>query len=156
MQIRKLYTFVYIIIGLVVMIAIAGAVLYEESKGQDILDVSSKQLDAENPNLTRSQDNDYFELVGFGQLEINNENPYINLINPSKNQVYLSFDVIYNDESIYSSNLIEPGKMEQYNIYECLDAGEHKVIYSINVYDIENKQPLWTGIQQEQELIIKS
>ena len=156
MHTKRLYTFLYVIIGLVIMIVIAGGILYKQTESQKILEVSNKQLEAQNPNLTHKADDEYFELVGFGELEINDSNPYINLINPSKNQVYLSFDVIYNDEQLYSSNLIEPGKMEQYNIYECLDAGEHTLTYSINVYDINNKEPLWTGIQQEQELIIKS
>ena len=140
-----------VIIGLVVSIGIAGGYLYITQQPE----VSSSQLDASNPNLTKSDDDQYFELVGFGQLEINKDNPYINLINPSENSVYLRFDVIYNDNVLYSTKLIEPGKMEQYDIYSCLDAGEHTITYSINVYDLIDKSPLWTGIEQEQEIQIK-
>lgn len=141
-----------VIIGLVVSIGIAGGYLYITQQPE----VSSSQLDASNPNLTKSDDDQYFELVGFGQLEINKDNPYINLINPSENSVYLRFDVVYNDEKIHKTNLIEPGKMEQYDIYSCLDAGEHTITYSIDVYDLKDKQLLWPGIQQEQELIVKN
>lgn len=156
MKNKKLKVLAYTLSGLVIAIAIAGAILYKEQINQEGLMVSEKTIDAANPNLSRSSENEYFELVGFGQLEINNENPYLNLINPSENRVYLSFDVIYNDKSIYKTKLIEPGKMEQYDIYSCLNAGEHTITYSIDVYDYENKKPLWTGIQQEQEIIVKS
>ena len=146
-----------IIIGLLTMICIAGGTLYVIKKQEKpSLEVSNSQITADNPNLTKHTDDQYFELVGFGQLEISEGNPYINLINPSENSVYLSFDVIYKDESLYQSNLIEPGKMEQYDVYSSLDAGEHTITYSINVYDLVDKKLLWPGIQQEQELIIKS
>ena len=146
-----------IIIGLVVSIGIAGGCLYFISKNSNkSLEISKSQTNISNPNLSKNIDNEYFELVGFGQLEINENNPYINLINPSENSVYLSFDVIYNDENLHSTNLIEPGKMEQYDIYSCLDAGEHTITYSIDVYDLADKKLLWPGIQQEQELIVRN
>jgi len=77
------------------------------------------------------------------------------LINSSENNVYLSFDVLYKDESLYKTGLISPGQMEQYNIYNKLDAGQHTLTYSINVYDT-NENILWSGIQQEQEILIKN
>jgi len=147
-------------IALTLTLLTSGAVVYvtmfDNQNNIQALEISKNQMDAQNPSLINSSDDEYFELVGFGQLELNDTNQNVNLINPSENKVYLSFDVIYNDETLYSSSLIEPGKMEQYNVYSSLDAGEHTITYSINVYDMENKKPLWTGIKQEQEIIIKS
>lgn len=147
-----------IIISLLALITIAGCALFSIKKpnSNEQLQISDSQVIAQNPSLTKHTDDQYFELVGFGQLEISQDNPYINLINPSENSVYLSFDVIYNDENLHSTKLIEPGKMEQYNVYSCLDAGEHTITYSINVYDLVDKKLLWPGIQQEQELLIKN
>lgn len=154
---KKLYIMAFTIIGLVISIGVAGGYLYfsNSNKVFSPLETSSSQVIAEKPNLNSSNDDQYFELVGYGQLEINESNPYINLINPSENSVYLSFDVIYNDESLYSTKLIEPGKMEQYNIYSSLNAGEHTLDYVINVYDLIDKKPLWSGINQEQQIFIK-
>lgn len=160
MKVKQLYLKAFIIIALVICIGTSLGILYFSNNSQDKgvftpLEVSNNQMDAKKPNLNKNDKDEYFELVGYGQLEINKSNPYINLINPSENSVYLSFDVIYNDESLYSTKLIEPGKMEQYDIYSCLDAGEHTLDYVINVYDLVDKKPLWAGINQEQQLIVK-
>lgn len=157
MEKRKLKKLTIIIISLLVLICIAGCSLFVMNKSnKKSQEISKSQVKASNPKLTKDIDEQFFELVGFGELEINKDNPYINLINPSENSVYLSFDVIYNDESIHTTNLIEPGKMEQYDVYSCLDAGEHTITYSIDVYDLASGDLLWPGIQQEQDLIVKN
>lgn len=116
---------------------------------------SQKEVEAKNPQLLSKGNNETFEIVGFGQLEIDKDNPNINLINSSDNSVYLSFDVLCNDEVLYKTNLISPGQMEQYDIYSKLDAGQHTLTYSIDVYDA-NENILWSGIQQEQMILIKN
>ena len=151
-KVKLLKIFRKVIIILSIMICISLIILL---RNKIDLSVSNSQVDAAMPNLKNTAENEYFELMGFGKLEINETNPYLNLINTSDNKVYLSFDVIYNDNVLYSTKLIEPGKMEQYDIYSCLDAGEHTITYSINVYDLIDKSPLWTGIEQEQEIQIK-
>lgn len=144
------------IVSLVAAISIAGGVLVNaQNQTSQKLDYSDKQISAEEPNLLSSSNQDTFEIIGYGQLEIDKDYPNINLINSSENNVYLSFDVLYNDESLYKTGLISPGQMEQYNIYNKLDAGQHTLTYSINVYDT-NENILWSGIQQEQEILIKN
>lgn len=144
------------IVGLVVAIIVAGSILM---KSQNIssqkLDHSKNEIIAQEPNLLSSGNDDTFEIVGYGELEINKDYPNINLINSSENNVYLSFDVLYNNEVLYKTNLISPGRMEQYDIYHKLDAGQHTLTYSINVYD-QDENILWSGIQQEQKILIKN
>ena len=149
---KKLIITICILLALIV---IAGCSLLLTNKQEPLKTLSNKQVQAENPNLINKSDDQYFELMGFGQLQIDSEDRYINLINPSENSVYLSFDVIYNGKSLYKTDLIEPGKMEQYDVYSCLNAGEQTIYYSIDVYDLIDQRLLWTGIQQEQKLVIK-
>lgn len=154
---KKLKRIVIIIIILILLIVIGGLIIIINSNNlSNVLEISNNQIEAANPIRTNSVDEEYFELVGFGQLELNDSNRNLNLINPSENSVYLSFDVIYNDDVLYQTKLIEPGKMEQYDVYSCLDAGKHTITYSINVYDIDDQKPLWKGIKQEQEIIIRN
>ena len=96
----------------------------------------------------------YTEVMGFGCLDIDKDYPFIYLINPEGNEVYLSFDVYKDEDMLYSSNLIEPGMMEEFNIYECLNAGKHTLTYSIASYDMKNKAVLWSGIKQKQDISI--
>ena len=118
-------------------------------------DVSTNQIEAKSPIHPSEATEEYTEIMGFGQLDINADYPNLYLINPSDNNVYLSFDVIYNDELLYQTGLIEPGKMEEFNIYNCLNAGEHTITYSISSFDLNNKETLWSGIKQKQEISIK-
>ena len=165
---RRFKIIIIIIIILLLLILLAGGMLFicmskccggctienEPTRINRSLEVSNNTLSAQDPNLIQKVDDQYFELVGYGELEINEEQPYLNLINPSGNSVYLSFDVIYNDNVLYQTKLIEPGKMEQFDVYRLLDAGQHTITYSIDVYDLADQTPLWTDIQQEQEILI--
>ena len=153
---KKKKLVIIILIVLALLLSLGGCFfLKKEVKHAEWKELSNTSVTATTPNLSKTSEDEYFELMGFGQLEINKDNPYLNLINPSNNDVYLSFDVIYKNEVLYSTKLIEPGQMEQFNVYSCLDAGEHTITYSINVYDTTDQSTLWTGIQQEQEIVIK-
>lgn len=117
--------------------------------------IATNQTNAENPKLNTTSEQDYFELQGFGLLEINESNRFLNLINPKGNKVYLSYKVLNGDNVLFTTELIEPGKMIQFDVYSCLHAGEYTLTYSIDVYDISTKAILWSGIKQEQDLLIK-
>ncbi len=96
----------------------------------------------------------YTEVMGFGCLDIDKDYPFIYLINPEGNEVYLSFDIYKDEDMLYSSKLIDPGMMEEFNIYECLNAGKHTLTYMITSYDMKNKAVLWSGIKQKQDISI--
>ena len=119
------------------------------------LKVSENQKDIVLPTDKERQEEAYTELMGFGCLTLDKNDPFIYLINPSDNQVYLSFDVIYEDDILYSSDLIAPGKMEDFDVLNRLDAGEHTLTYSISSYDLEDKAILWSGVQQNQDILIR-
>ncbi len=124
------------------------------SDGCDLY-ISEQQKDIVLPTEKDDLDDAYTELMGFGRLELDRNDPFIYLINPSDNQVYLSFDMIYIDEVLYKSDLISPGKMEEFDIYSCLDAGEHRLTYLISSYDMNDKSVLWSGVQQDQDILIR-
>ena len=105
--------------------------------------------------VKESKEDSYTEIIGYGTLEIDYDYPYVYLQNPSENDVYMSFDVQYNGNTLYSSGLIAPGNMEQFNVFRCLDAGQHMLTYIISTYDMQNRNVLWSGIQQNQNVLIK-
>ena len=154
---RRLILFVIIMIMLLIQLALLIYILVSRNNDRLITadkDVSDIQSEI-SYDLNHTQDSDaYTELMGFGQLEINSDFPDVYLINPQDNDVYLSFDVIYDDETLYQSGLIEPGKMEKFDIFSRLDAGRHELIYSISSYDLGSKALLWSGIRQNQEILI--
>lgn len=153
---KRTNTLVIVLVIIIILILLLGIKACSISKGnKNILDISENQIEANDPNLLSSSDNEYFEIVGYGQLEINENNKNINLINPSDNMVYLKFEVFNNDNLLHTTKLIQPGKMEQYDIYSILDAGKHTLTYSIDVVDIKTQSTTWSGIKQKQEILIK-
>ena len=156
---RKKIILLIILLLLMIILIITTIMLIQKSKADGNIisdkDVSGSQSDIDL-DLNHSQNEDVFtELMGFGTLEITEDYPNIYLVNPEDNDVYLSFDVIYNDEVLYTSGLIEPGKMEAYDIFSRLDAGRHELMYSITSYELDSKTVLWSGIQQNQEILIR-
>ena len=119
------------------------------------LKVSENQKDIVLPTDKEKQEEAYTELMGFGCLTLDKNDPFIYLINPSENQVFLSFDVLYDDEVLFSSDLIAPGKMEDFDAFSCLNAGEHTLTYSISSYDMDSRVLLWSGVQQKQDVLIR-
>ena len=150
-----------IIIILAILILITSLIMIfmmlQCSRGKGTIsdrDVSDNQSIIDLDLDHRDKQEGYTELMGFGCLNIDEDYPYIYLINPDDNQVYLSFDVYKDEDLLYSSNLVQPGMMEEFNIYDCLNAGKHTLIYSIASYDMDNKAVLWSGIKQKQDISI--
>ena len=156
---RKRDIFLIILCILILMIGIGIFIIVKEPFIKYSLfadrDVSATQSDINVDLDHKNNETAYTELMGFGRLELDYDYPNVYLINPSDNDVYLSFDVMNNDEIIYQSGLIEPGKMEEFDAYSCLNAGEHTLVYSISSYDLESKAVLWSGIRQNQEILIR-
>lgn len=146
----------------VILLLIIGLLIYLYFLNKDdvniALNISETQTAIDSSTkfrvLNKEDESEYVELVGYGLLEIDKEYPNIYLENPSDNNAYLSFDVVYKDKILYQSDLIEPGNMDIFNIYDCLDAGQHSISYVISAYRISNKKPYWTGVEQIQEINI--
>ena len=150
-----------IIILLLLFIIIIGLILiiyYMRINQRNIIytdkQVSENLREILNPTIRDSDEDSYTEIMGFGEIYIDSQSPDIYLINPESNDVYLSFVVACEDEKLYESGLITPGKMDTFDVYGCLDAGKHNLVYSISSYDINTKALLWSGVNQNQEITI--
>lgn len=149
-----------IIVLLCILLLLTGLCIFlslramEQSKKCCELKVSDSQSDYSDP-LAKKEEDGYTELMGFGCLELDRDSPFVYLINPPENQVYLSFDVICDEKTLYKSDLISPGKMESFDAYACLNAGEHTLVYSISSYDMDDKAILWSGVRQNQDILIR-
>lgn len=125
--------------------------------GCDILNekkISNSQTKTDIP-IRETKEDGYTELIGYGLLEIDKDYPYLYLQNKENNDVYMSFEVIYDNNILYESDLVEPGMMERFDVYSCLNAGQHTLTYSISTYDMTSKEVLWSGIQQKQDILIR-
>jgi len=152
-----------LILLLILLLLIIGLLIYLYFIQQEAIkisvNVSENQQDINVPTRVRVLDSDkdetYTEIMGYGMLDIDKDYPLVYLSNPTNNDVYIQYDVIYNDELIYSTGLIEPGKMETFNVYDCVDAGEHTLTYSVSTYDLKTMEIYWSGLQQIQKIYVR-
>ena len=152
---RKTIIILMFIIILIMIMFISYLLIRGDGSNIFISDKEVSENQSEiNLDIDHHKEEGYTEVMGFGCLDIDKDCPFIYLINPEDNEVYLSFDVYKDEDMLYSSDLIEPGMMEEFNIYECLNAGKHTLTYSIASYDMKNKALLWSGIKQKQEISI--
>ncbi len=152
---RKTIIILMFIIILIMIMFISYLLIRGDGSNIFISDKEVSENQSEiNLDIDHHKEEGYTEVMGFGCLDIDKDYPFIYLINPEDNEVYLSFDVYKDEDMLYSSDLIEPGMMEEFNIYECLNAGKHTLTYLIASYDMKNKALLWSGIKQKQEISI--
>ena len=149
-----------ILIGVVVCLAIVlivgvGYILLDKgsmTRPTTNLGVSQNQDDLAIPE--RTSNTEYTEYNGFGLITVDKDYPNVYLTNPEQNTVYMQFDVYEGNNLLYESALIEPGKMENLDVYSMLDAGDHTLTYSITTYDIDTRELCMEGVRQEQEITI--
>lgn len=83
---------------------------------------------------------EYVEIPGYQNLEVSKKQPYIQLKNLEGNSVYLQYNVLKGEETVYQSVLVEPGdKCDKWNAYEDLGIGTHEVVFFIKTFDVETQ-----------------
>lgn len=92
------------------------------------------------------------EIPGYANLFVSKDSPNIPLINPENNTVYFKYVIKEGDTIIYETNLIEPNKMVNANLYDILIVGEHELTFHISTYDI-NTQVGCNGATQTVSII---
>lgn len=83
---------------------------------------------------------EYVEIPGYQDLEVSKKQPFIQLKNLEENSVYLQYNILQGEETLYQSILVEPGnKCDKWNAYESLGIGTHKVVFFIKTFDVETQ-----------------
>lgn len=90
--------------------------------------------------LKDAANDEYVEIPGYQNLEVSKEQPYVQLRNLEGNSVYLQYNIVKGEETIYQSVLVEPGnKCDKWNAYESLGTGTHEVTLFIKTFDVETQ-----------------
>lgn len=87
-----------------------------------------------NPN---SSSNENINIPGYSHLYVNTENRYIKLINPTSNDVYFKYILELDGIDIFKSNMIEPGKALDVDVFNLLKTGSYTINLKIETYDIK-------------------
>jgi len=104
-------------------------------------------------NISQNKE-DYIEIIGYGDIEISKDCPYLILYNSPSNHHLLLYE-IFNDNKdlLYTSELLYPGDEIYVNIIEQLN--EYNLLtYTISVFDYDNK--LISYLKQNQVIYVKN
>lgn len=123
--------FLLLLVVLLVILRSCGSSMYQSrlpTGGDDL----TEWKDAAN--------DEYVEIPGYQNLEVSKEQPYVQLKNLEGNSVYLQYNVLKGEETVYQSILVEPGnKCDKWNAYESLGTGTHEVTFFIKTFDVETQ-----------------
>jgi len=78
---------------------------------------------------------EYIDVAGYANLLVYEDHQEIDLINLPENTVFQQYTIFLDDEKIFETKLIQPGKVVKWNAYETLPSGKHNVVFHISTYD---------------------
>lgn len=168
--IKKNSPFLFLLLGIAAICIIIAIVMFVKPTNQGDVNTDTTVLEPVDLDIANAQDwngelpqngeqsvanSESIEIPGYAELHLNSENKEIQLINPEFNTVYFVYTIKdENDNVIYESQAIEPNKMISANLYDLLDAGEHKLFFAISTYDIDSRTPC-NGATQEVSVEVK-
>lgn len=81
------------------------------------------------------------EIPGYADLILTATQPSIHLINPGGNDVYFKYTIKQSDTVLYETDLIEPGKMMEWNLRKLLGKGDYVLTFEISTFNLDNLTP---------------
>lgn len=139
-----------LIIALFIIAAITAAIIGGRALlGDNGLDPSAKDFTPSN-DLTVNTDPDHISLPGYDSvtLQAGTDTAYVALWNPPKNPCYFKFSIILDEETLYETGLIEPGKaVTEIKLNRTFEAGTYPIQIKIDTFDLGDKDtPLNGGL----------
>ena len=80
------------------------------------------------------------QIPSYGNLDISEEYPNVELTNPKENNVNFVYTIYEDDKMLYETKTIKPGEMESIDLMELLGDGEHNLLFKISTYNIETQE----------------
>lgn len=81
------------------------------------------------------------QIPGYSNQVVSKANPKIQLGNPDGNDVYFVYHIYEGDDEIYTTDLIEPGHVCDWDAYGQLDEGVTTLTFTISTFDEKTMEP---------------
>ncbi|MDO4501197.1 MAG: hypothetical protein Q4B60_08000 [Erysipelotrichaceae bacterium] len=146
--------YLFLLLLLLLLIIIFSLLFTRNKKDINVPDFSGLQVKLEEKPKTQTN-NKTTRILGDNLNYLNRDNPYVYLRNAESNSVYLQFDIMLSENILYSSGLIEPGMMEEIDMYDLLDPGSYEIEYRISSYKMDTLDLMLSGIRQKKEITIE-
>ena len=152
-KMKKYWLLLLILLLLALIIFLLFHFLYCKNHTHELLHVSSTQVGISEEDRNKIDDNPII-LSGHGEILVNSKYPYVVLENVKGNNVYLRYSVYYDDNLLFTSDLISPGMCEKFDIYKLFKPGSYTLDYYVSAYDMNSRTPYWSNVNIKQEIQI--
>ncbi|GFO85983.1 MULTISPECIES: hypothetical protein [Anaerostipes] len=137
---------IILITAAVIIVAVAAwAIVSSRNQHNDqtsqgiVLDENAEAWDGNMNDLSGGKDG--IKIPGYGELTVpkNDSTWNITLANPKDNHCYFRYTITVNDDTLYKSDLIEPGKaIKQFKVSKRLDPGDYEIYLKISTYSMDD------------------
>ena len=142
---RKKRKWIILAAVLVILAAAAGLFLTfgtrrENPDGKGIvLEEGAEDWDGEMKDMSEGQTG--IKIPGYGEITVPaGETTWkITLANPEENTCYFKYTIKVDDETLYESDFIEPGKaVREFEVSKLLDSGDYEIHLQISTYTMDD------------------
>lgn len=142
----------YIFLSLVIMgMLIVGGYVFNEKK----LEIDNATVEYSRNNEEENLEN--IKIPGYGTIIIpaNQKNVEITLSNPQGNKCYFKFDLILNDKTIYTSDLVKEGQaIEKIHLSEGIKKGNYDLVIKVTPYSLDkNSTYIGANVKAKMEVV---
>ncbi|MBO5388095.1 MAG: hypothetical protein J6A59_08150 [Lachnospiraceae bacterium] len=146
---------IILIVLVAILIGLCILLLRKQPNNKEIANAviaSTEEADSDyNGDKQDKPKNDKFTTIaGYTTVFVDEENPYIKLVNSEKNDVYFKYIIrdTKSNELIFESDLIEPGKQYKWAAKDSLTKeGTYETTWLIQTFNIETLQELTSATQ---------
>lgn len=138
-----------ILLGLLLGILLGAFFLFgnrSEEPGEDkppivIADGKDYDGDISNGEIEKEDDVRYIEIPGYSGIYVSPES-YVDLVNPESNHVYFKYTIKEDENVLYESDYIEPGKKLEWKASDYIKgAGDHNLIFEVTTISVDTQEP---------------
>lgn len=104
-----------------------------------VLDENAETWDGNMKDLSDGKSG--IKIPGYGELRVpQGERTWnITLANPKENTCYFKYTIKVDDETLYESDFIEPGKaVREFEVSKLLDSGDYEIHLQISTYTMDD------------------
>lgn len=138
-----LFLFGLLLAGLLIGGVLLGGNKAPEEDKAPIVIADGKDYDGDISNgaIQKEDDVRYIEIPGYSGIYVSPES-YVDLVNPETNHVYFKYTITEDDNILYESDYIEPGKKIEWKASDYIKgAGDHDLIFEVSTISVDTQEP---------------
>ena len=160
---KKSHLILAILLIIAIGVSVYFAILYFTDKKDNnnsssglIFDPNTKDYIGDNPE-NKSGDEQGIKIPGYGTVTLpaNKTDVKMVLLNPEDNPCYFTFELVVEDETYYTSGLVEPSKcIEDLKLAKPLKKGNYKAVLKVRAYSLDESRSPMNSADVKFDLIV--